>query len=276
MTDRRRESSSDGRAGGEPNPFAAPPDGAPDRPWHLRRRAGRDNGSGDGGRDGSDGGRDGSGEGDGEEDNRKSAWGRQWSSRQPGRQSGGFGQSPADRGQDGDREGRRRPGWDPADPRQRHARYALLAGGWAFVGAVFAWDWLALLLGALALYWGVDALRGTKQELTAEERAASGTDGDRAAAGGGSDTAATGDGAPERPSTPPAGGKGGRRSLLLSTSFGIGLASLAIAVVVANFTVQMVYKDYFDCAADALTIASQDACADRLPEVLHDVYIPQN
>ncbi|NJQ06222.1 hypothetical protein, partial [Streptomyces lonarensis] len=192
MTDRRRESSSDGRAGGEPNPFAAPPDGAPDRPWHLRRRAGRDSGSGDGGRDGADGGRgsgNGDSDGDGEEENRRSGWGRQWSSRQPGRQSGPFGQSSPDRNEDGDREGRRRPSWDPADPRQRHARYALLAGGWAFVGAVFAWDWLALLLGALALYWGVGALRGTKRELTAEERAAAGA-ADRRAAGDGDAPAA--------------------------------------------------------------------------------------
>jgi hypothetical protein len=49
--------------------------------------------------------------------------------------------------------------WDPTDPAQRRARYALLSGMWAFFFVLFGWSYVALLLGALALYWGISALR---------------------------------------------------------------------------------------------------------------------
>ncbi|MDJ0382816.1 hypothetical protein QMF80_18650, partial [Streptomyces sp. G-G2] len=49
--------------------------------------------------------------------------------------------------------------WDPTDPIQRRARYALLAGMWGFFLGVFGIPSAGLLLGALAVYWGVSALR---------------------------------------------------------------------------------------------------------------------
>src|SRR5688500_215906 len=53
----------------EDNPFAAPPEGTPDRAWQRRHASG--------------------GEGGG-----RAPWGRNWSDRQPGRSPGGFGERP--------------------------------------------------------------------------------------------------------------------------------------------------------------------------------------
>lgn len=50
--------------------------------------------------------------------------------------------------------------WDPTDPIQRRARYALLAGMWGFFFGIFGIPSVGLLLGALALYWGISGLRG--------------------------------------------------------------------------------------------------------------------
>ena len=52
--------------------------------------------------------------------------------------------------------------WDPTDPLQRHARYSLHTGIWALFFSLFSLPEVALLLGALSLYWGINALRGGK------------------------------------------------------------------------------------------------------------------
>ncbi|NEB76557.1 hypothetical protein G3I40_15170, partial [Streptomyces sp. SID14478] len=73
---------SDGPASEGPrddNPFAPPPEDAPDRPWQPRRPEGSDDDSSGGGGN--------------------SPWGSQWSDRQPGRsQGGGFGDRPGSGG----------------------------------------------------------------------------------------------------------------------------------------------------------------------------------
>ncbi|HEY9372359.1 hypothetical protein, partial [Streptomyces sp.] len=138
MPDRRR---TERQSTDDNNPFAPPPEGAPDQPWQPRRPEGADD--------------DASGPSDSGE-----APGR-WSSRQPGRSSAGWGRRP-EGGQGGGPDGPQEnpgPRWDPTDPAQRRARYALLAGMWAFFFAIFDLSELALLLGALALYWGVSSLR---------------------------------------------------------------------------------------------------------------------
>ncbi|MEY7981728.1 hypothetical protein AB8O53_36165, partial [Streptomyces pilosus] len=63
------------------------------------------------------------------------------------------------RGPEGQGGGPQTPGprWDPTDPAQRRARYALLSGMWAFFFALFNWPYVALLLGSLALYWAISA-----------------------------------------------------------------------------------------------------------------------
>ncbi|WP_165986576.1 hypothetical protein [Streptomyces sp. YIM 98790] len=256
MSDRRRAAAeTNGRNSEEHNPFAPPPEGAPDRPWRPRGED-RDGGPGrdrDPDAPEEDPGR--------EEQNR--GWGSQWSRRQPQRQSGPFGQPP---GRPGGRNGGFRPErrWDPSDPKQRRARYALLAGMWGVVVAWLGVDWLAVLLGAFGLYWGIDALLKPKPEGAAAAPAAvrdsaagtgRGDRGDREGGGGGA--------AP------------GRRPQVPQATVGIVLASLALGIVALQFTVQMIYKDYFICVEDALTTASRESCEELIPTWLEEYLDPE-
>ncbi|MFF4348072.1 hypothetical protein [Streptomyces sp. NPDC001530] len=206
------------------NPFAPPPEGAPDRPWRPRRPAhgqgtDEDGGSGPSG---------------------QSPWGSQWSDRQPGPSTGGgFGDRPgAPQGQGGPEGPGGGPGsgmrWDPTDPAQRRARYALLSGMWAFFFALFSWPYVALLLGALALYWGGSALRAKPRTPD-----------------------------PDTPAPDP-----NARPQTTAAVSGIVTASLAIVMVAATFTAQLVYSDYYACTNDALTNAAKQSCNDLLPKEL--------
>ncbi|WP_055493257.1 hypothetical protein [Streptomyces sp. TP-A0356] len=218
--------SGDGERGPEAptddNPFAPPPEGAPDRPWRPRHPA---PGQGEGGSD--EGGH--------------SPWGSQWSDRQPGPAAGGrFGERPGrPGGQGGGPEGPSGPGaglrWDPTDPAQRRARYALLCGMWAFFFALFSWPYVALLLGALAMYWGGSALRAKPRD--------------------------PGPNAPAPTARP-------QTTAAIS---GLVTASLAIAMVAATFTAQLVYRDYYTCLNDALTSTAKQSCNDLLPKNLQGV-----
>ncbi|MFF7856149.1 hypothetical protein [Streptomyces sp. NPDC007904] len=216
------EGSGDGRRPGsqEDNPFAPPPEGTPDRPWQPRHPSGGEDGDGSRGEGG------------------RSPWGRNWSDRQPGRSPGGFGERP--RGPEGQGGGPQGPSlrWDPTDPAQRRARYALLSGMWAFFFVVLiGWPSVALLLGSLALYWGISALRA-------------------------------------KPGTPdpdsPAPERTGRPQTAVAVS-GLVTASLALALVAASYTAQLVYRDYYTCTNDALTQEARQACGDHLPEQLRGV-----
>ncbi|MDT0443667.1 hypothetical protein [Streptomyces johnsoniae] len=243
MTDRRRAAGQQDRKGEEDNPFAPPPEGQPDRPWQPRRPEGSDG-------DGEDGTREGP---------QRQRWGSQWSRRQPKRQNGGFGEPPSetDRKPGGPGGGSR---WDPSDPAQRHARYAVLAGMWGVFGGLLGWEWLALLLGALALYWGISALRGgPKEKPEGRNRRLEKLEGE-----------------PPPPSGPPSPGPaapGARpaRPQFAAAVSGVVLASAALAIVAATYTVQLVYKDYFDCVSDALTRPSQQACEELLPSQLRPI-----
>ncbi|GAA0656345.1 hypothetical protein GCM10009535_39150 [Streptomyces thermocarboxydovorans] len=193
----------------EDNPFAPPPEGTPDRPWQPRHPSGSDEGPrGDGGR---------------------SPWGRNWSDRQPGRSPGGFGERPRPEG------GPQRPGphWDPTDPAQRRARFALLAGMWGFFFALFSWTYIALLLGAFALYWGISSLRAK----------------------------------PRTNPDSPAPEQTGRPQTTAAVS-GLVTGSLALALVATTFAAQLVYSDYYTCTNDALTQSAKESCRDLLPEEL--------
>ena len=217
---------SDGKsgAGQDDNPFAPPPEGTPDRPWQPRRPEGREDGDapkGDGGR---------------------SPWGSQWSDQQPGRSSGNFGDRPGGPTGQGGPEGPGTGGpgqggtrWDPTDPSQRRARYALLSGMWAFFFALFSWPYVALLLGSLALYWGGSALRAKPR---------------------------TGD--PDTPAVP----ETQARPQTTAAISGLVTASLAIALVAAMFVAQLAYKDYYTCANDALTNQAKQSCNQLLPKEL--------
>ena len=209
------------------NPFAPPPEGTPDRPWQPRHPApGRDQGQGQG--------QEGSGEGG------RTPWGSQWSDRQPGPASGGrFCERPGGSGGQGGPERPGGPGtglrWDPTDPAQRRARYALLGGMWAFFFALFSWPYVALLLGALSLYWGVSALRAKPAASRSNSPAPA-----------------------PRPQT-------------TAAVSGLVTASLALAMVAAMFTSQLVYRDYYTCLNDSLTAAAKHSCNDLLPKNLRGV-----
>ncbi|MFE9683504.1 hypothetical protein [Streptomyces sp. NPDC006285] len=218
------------RAPGNPsddNPFAPPPEGTPDRPWQPRRPAGDQGGQS---------GQDGAG----------SPWGSQWSDRQPGRAPGGrFGDKPGSGspggsgGGQGGPEGSGGPGagmrWDPSDPAQRRARYALLSGMWAFFFALFSWPYVALLLGALALYWAISALREKPR--------------------------------PPDPDTPAPPSQSSKPQTTAAVS-GLVTASLALALVATTFTAQLVYRDYYTCVNDSLTNTAKKSCDELLPEQL--------
>ncbi|MGA5201527.1 hypothetical protein [Streptomyces variegatus] len=210
-----------GRGPQEDNPFAPPPEGTPDRPWQPRRPSGDDS------PDSPDGGGRG-----------RSPWGSQWSDQQPGRSPDGFGNRPrgGPEGQGGPQGGGPNGRWDPTDPAQRRARYALLSGMWAFFFALFSWPYVALLLGALALYWAISSLRAKPR------RAAD-------------------------PDTPAPEQQGGRPQTTAAVS-GLVTASLAIALVAASFTAQLVYRDYYTCTNDALTNQAKQSCSELLPEQL--------
>jgi hypothetical protein len=228
----------DRRSGGtrqdDGNPFAPPPEGTPERPLQPRRPTGEDD--------------DTSEAPDGSEGGGYTPWGSQWSDRQPGRSAGGgFGERPGGAGGQGGQGGPEGPGgqggpgirWDPTDPLQRRARYSLLSGMWAFFFILFGWPYMALLLGALALYWGISSLRGRA----------------RASAGPGNPPM------PETQSRP-------QRTAAIS---GLVTAGLALSLVAANFTVHLAYRDYYTCTSDALTTQAKKSCTHLLPEELRDL-----
>ncbi|MFE4869058.1 hypothetical protein [Streptomyces sp. NPDC056682] len=215
-----------GAGSGDDNPFAPPPEGRPDQPWQPRRPA-----PGDG-------------------DDQGSSWGSQWSSHQPGRAPGGFGQRPErPEGGPGQNPPPPPPGlrWDPTDPAQRRARYALLSGMWGFFFALFDMPEIALLLGALGLYWSISALRAKPKPPEQAEPAA---------------------GATATPAAPAAPRPVPGRPPMTAAVTGLVTAVLALLVVASSFTVQIVYRDYYTCVDDALTKTGQLSCNNLLPDKL--------
>ncbi|MFI1796772.1 hypothetical protein ACH427_05335 [Streptomyces sp. NPDC020379] len=207
------------------NPFAPPPEDRPDRPWEPRERPEGRGEDGDGA-DGSDG-------------EKPPAWGSQWSSRQPGPHGGGFGgQRPSSPPSGGAGGGLR---WDPTDPAQRRARYALLAGLWGFFFALFSIPQVALLLGALSVYWAISSLRAKPQQKQRTD--------------------------PDIPPPPPPA-PGAARPQTTAAVSGLVMGGLSLAIVAATFAFQIVYKDYYTCVDDALTQSSRQACESHLPKEL--------
>ncbi|MEU9116744.1 hypothetical protein AB0D04_34600 [Streptomyces sp. NPDC048483] len=229
------------------NPFAAPPADAPDQEWRPRRPQG-DNGDQE----------------QAPQDEPSPTWGSQWSSRQPGRQSGGFGSRQGGRGgQQGGGQGGPGGGpgglrWDPTDPAQRRARYALLSGMWAFFFVFLSLPEVSLLLAALALYWGISSLRA--KPGAAKSAAAA--------------TTAAMEGRPA-PSAAGPSGPASTRPQTTAAIAGLVTAALALMMVAATFTVEIVYRDYFTCVDDALTQKSAKSCERLLPEQLRDLLSTQ-
>lgn len=274
-------SSPSGSSGSGPqddNPFAPPPEDRPDQPWQPRHPVNGGNNGNDG--DGADGGDAPEG---GSPDNRP-VWGSQWSSHQPGRQSGGFGGQPAGptgpNGQGGGRGGPEgKPGgmrWDPTDPLQRRARYSLLAGMWAFFFAIFDLPEIALLLGALATYWSISALRAKPKDPSTAGEKPVGPGEAHAPGSAAAPQAPVSAPAPTAPGAPGAPGanvvqRGSRQQTTAAVS-GLVTALIALAIVATSFTVQLVYRDYYTCVNDALTKSGQVSCNDLLPKPLEPLF----
>ncbi|MEW1688949.1 hypothetical protein ACIQOF_19240 [Streptomyces sp. NPDC091265] len=277
-------SGSSGSSGARPeddNPFAPPPENRPDQPWQPRHPVNGDsNGNGEGG-DGGDAPEDGSAD-------KRPVWGSQWSSHQPGRQNGGFGGGPAGpngpTGPNGQGGGRGGPEggsggmrWDPTDPVQRRARYALLSGMWAFFFALFDLPEIALLLGALATYWSISALRAKPKAPSATGEGTGPATAPRPDPFGPGPGAASGpDQAPGSAAAPAAPGAGlvqrGSRQQTTAAVSGLVTALIALAIVATSFTVQLVYRDYYTCVNDALTKSGQLSCNDLLPKPLEPLF----
>ncbi|MEU9720007.1 hypothetical protein [Streptomyces sp. NPDC047976] len=156
-----------------------------------------------------------------------------WQPRQPQRPqdgggSGGPGGGPGDPGEGGPAR------WDPMDPVQRRARYALLSGMWGFFFGIFGIPSVGLLLGALAMYWGISALRGRPA-----------TDADP---GG-----LTALGPAARP----------QRAAAVS---GLVTATLALMLAAGSYALQLAYKDFYVCRDDALTRTAELKCNTLLPD----------
>ncbi|TVL90221.1 hypothetical protein CD790_23535 [Streptomyces sp. SAJ15] len=184
-------------------------------------------------------------------------WGSQWSSRQPRRQNGGFGSGPGGNRAPGQNGGQRGGSgglrWDPTDPVQRRARYALLAGMWAFFFALFSLKEIALLLGALSLYWAISSLRAKPRPAPA-------------AAGPAVDAPPP---APDATRAPlPAPRANGAKPQSVAAISGLVAGGIALAIVAATYAFQFVYSDYYTCVDDALTHESRQACEQILPEQL--------
>ncbi len=235
------------------NPFAPPPEGAPDRPWQPRHPSGSPAGEGAGADADDASGGPGAGDPQGPPPP-PPVWGGQWSNRQP--QSGrpdpfARGGGPAPSGPQG-----QGPRFDPTDPAQRRSRYALVCGGWGLIFALLGWTAVALLLGALALYWGISSLRMSPEDrATARAQAASAL----------ADAAQT-----PRPA-PPAPGPDAQRSFFTAAWSGIVASGVTLAIVAATYGFQLAYRDYYDCKSDALTAPASHSCQKLLPSPLRDL-----
>ncbi|MCM1970402.1 hypothetical protein ABT024_15275 [Streptomyces sp. NPDC002812] len=164
--------------------------------------------------------------------------------------------------------------WDPTDPIQRRARYALLAGMWGFFFGVFGIPSMGLLLGALALYWGISALRGVPAKPSGDgaQDAPRTTGATAADVGTGTGRGARTD-ADAAADAAPGAARGGLAALgaaarpqRTAAASGLVTASLAILLALSSYAVQLTYKDFYVCKQDALTKPAELQCNDLLPD----------
>ncbi|WP_406199385.1 hypothetical protein OH807_16770 [Kitasatospora sp. NBC_01560] len=201
---------------GERNPFAPPPADAPEQPWRPR-----DPGA-SGGPDAPDG--------EGPDERPLVPPPHPWS---PGYQ-GGRGSRPS---------GPQPPKLDPADPAQRKARNAALAGMGALICAFAALHYVALFVGALAIVWGVGAMR--------TPRPAPG----RAAVTGAA----------------PAPAAAGPNPLTPAALAGVLTGAMTVVFVSSVIGLSLYYNDYVTCVRDSLTATGADNCDRLAPKWYVDV-----
>jgi hypothetical protein len=126
---------------------------------------------------------------------------------------------------------------------------------WGFFFALFSLPEIALLLGALALYWGISALRAKPRRPAPTTSSAVPLNAPPPAPGA-------------TPAHLPAPGTGSSKPQSTAAISGLVTGGLALAIVAATFTTQVVYSDYYSCVDDSLTQTSRHACEDLLPKQL--------
>ncbi len=205
-----------GDSTGERNPFAPPPADAPDQPWQPRiPPAGQRPPAPDS-------------EDQGQGEQPQVPPPHPWS---PGHRGGGWNPPPP------------APKFDPTDPVQRKARYALSSGIGALLCLLLGYLPVSLLLGALAVYWAVSSLRGAR---TAQGAApAQGTGGAQGVGGarglGGAQAAASGAQTP-------------------AAVAGLFIGAASVLVTMGWFGTLTYYNDYVVCVQDAPTIEARHSC----------------
>jgi hypothetical protein len=217
----------------ERDPYAPPPEGAPDRPpaapWNAPQ-------SGGGGQQ----------QGPERPQQERSPWG------QPRR--------PRDEG-----EGERTPGTPktPAEKRKRLARIALWAGAWALFLALFLPSEMsyvfAFVLGVAAVAMSVKVLR--KQPHPA-------TPGPRVEAGPGSTVHTPGH---ARAGEQHAGTVVSGSTRPSAALVGLVTGALSLVWVLGIWSFQWANQDYYDCRDQALTKTAQERCLSELPKQFHDL-----
>jgi hypothetical protein len=135
---------------------------------------------------------------------------------------------------------------------------------WAFFFALFDIPQIALLLGALALYWAISSLRN--KPLPPRPGAANAAAGGQAAPAAVQALVAARNAAPGPAATNP------KKQQTTAAVSGLVTAVLALLIVAATFSVQLVYRDYYTCLDDALTKTGQLSCNDELPHSLVPVF----
>jgi hypothetical protein len=291
LRERRAPSSPDDQrdTSRDDNPFAAPPKGTPDQPWQPRRPAA--GGKGD----------------DGDEPERpqdgQPGNGDRWSSDQPephkdgsagpgpfGTQSGGGtppgagrrpgpapGQGPGSQGGPGGpgRPPGAGPRFDVTDPVQRRARYALLTGMWGLFFGLYGLSQVSLLLGALALYWGITSLRGKAKQPAAQtqpsrDEALSAWQSPKPERKPAPQQSARTSGAGTQKASPYESGQ--QKPQFTAALCGTIAGAIALLIVATTFSFQLAYKDYFSCVNNALTQPARQSCNTLLPQPLRHYF----
>ncbi|MDH6110913.1 hypothetical protein P3T36_004486 [Kitasatospora sp. MAP12-15] len=256
---------SSGKNSDERNPFAPPPEDAPDQPWRPRipqpkaGAAGRPVG---GGQDGTDQGSDATGGGpDGQPGLPPVSPPHPWSPNWQGNGGPGWPERP---------QAPQQPRFDPNDPVHRRSRFALLSGMAALFSGVYGIPDVALLLGALALYWGISALRAAGKDPAPTPAGSAATVADLTGAATPSTGTPSGAAAQQpvygqrsRPQAPAALG-------------GLITGGVAVALVLGSFGLSLAYRPYFTCLNDALTNTATQSCSTLAPHWLASETDPQN
>ncbi len=138
---------------------------------------------------------------------------------------------------------------------------------WSFFFVLFSLPEISLLLASLALYWGISSLRA-KPSTARGDRGR-----DHRGHGGAARAERHAPPAPGQPGAPAA--PGSTRPQTTAAIAGLVTATLALMMVAATFTVQLVYRDYFTCVDDALTRSAAKSCEKLLPEQLRPLLSTQ-